>query len=82
GLGAAVAGPGSLGPELISAAAALAVAGVLAGRAGLLAAVGVLLVGLIQGWWYQSRLGGITGDTLGASIESAEVMALLVLCAA
>ena len=82
GLGAAVAGPGSLVPELISAAAALAVAGLLAGRAGFLAALGVLLVGLVQGWWYQRRLGGVTGDNLGASIESAEVMALLVLCAA
>jgi len=82
GLGAAVAGPGSLRPELVSAAAALVVAGLLAGRPGLWAALGVLLVGLIQGWWYQRRLGGITGDTLGAGIESAEAMALLVLCAA
>jgi adenosylcobinamide-GDP ribazoletransferase len=47
-----------------------------------MAALGVLLGGIIQGWWYRRRLGGVTGDTLGASIESAEVMALLVLCAA
>ncbi|MFZ5584884.1 MAG: adenosylcobinamide-GDP ribazoletransferase [Thermodesulfobacteriota bacterium] len=82
GLGAAVTGAGGLGPELTSAALALMVAGLAAGRAGLMAALGVILVGVVQGWWCRRRLGGVTGDTLGASIESAEVAALLVLCAA
>ncbi|MFH1059421.1 MAG: adenosylcobinamide-GDP ribazoletransferase [Pseudomonadota bacterium] len=82
GLGASVAGAGSLGPEMVSAALALMVAGLAGGRAGLLAALGVILIGAALGWYYRRRLGGVTGDTLGASIETAEAMALMVLCAA
>lgn len=82
GLGAAVAGAGSIYPELISAALAFMVAGLAAGRAGLLAALGVILLGAVLGWYFRRRLGGVTGDNLGASIETAEVVALMVLCAA
>lgn len=64
-------------------AAAAAVAGVLvsvlvARWAGILAALGIAAVGVLWGWHCQRRLGGMTGDTLGAASEAAEVLVLLV----
>lgn len=58
-----------------------AVAGA-SGRLPELAAAAALAVGLWGGllaWWYRRRLGGVTGDTLGAAIETAEVLALAVM---
>ncbi|MBI4798944.1 MAG: adenosylcobinamide-GDP ribazoletransferase [Desulfarculus sp.] len=82
GLGAAVAGGGGLWPELLGAGLALAAAGVIGGRAGVAAALVVGLWGLLLGLWFRRRLGGVTGDTLGAAIESAEAMALVALAGA
>ena len=81
GLGAAVAGPASLLPELAAAGLALVAAGLAGGRAGVLAALVVGIWGMLLGLWYRRRLGGITGDTLGAAIETAEALALTVLAA-
>lgn len=50
--------------------------GGLAGAAGLfLLVVGFLAVTLL-GWWFSRRLGGVTGDTLGASAEMVETLLL------
>jgi adenosylcobinamide-GDP ribazoletransferase len=82
GLGAAMAGLSGPAPELAAALAAAALAGLLAGRAGLLAALAVFAVGLVLARWYARRLGGFTGDGLGAAIELSEAAALMVLAAA
>jgi adenosylcobinamide-GDP ribazoletransferase len=82
GLGAAVSGRQSLLPELLGAGLAALVAVLCAGRAGLAAVVGVGLWGLLLALWYRRRLGGVTGDTLGAAIESAEALALATLAGA
>ncbi|MFH1035560.1 MAG: adenosylcobinamide-GDP ribazoletransferase, partial [Pseudomonadota bacterium] len=66
---------------LAGAGLALVAAGLAAGRAGVAAALAVGLWGGLLALWYRRRLGGVTGDTLGAAIESAEALALMVLCA-
>jgi adenosylcobinamide-GDP ribazoletransferase len=82
GLGAATAeGPTGVAAMLISVGTSLAVAGLACGLSGLLAGLFVLVLGLILGCWFKSRLGGVTGDCLGASIELAECLVLAVLIA-
>lgn len=82
GLGAGISGQTGPAPELVAALGAAALAGLLAGRAGLLAALAVFVVGVVLARWYVRRLGGFTGDTLGAAIEVSEAAALLALAAA
>jgi len=80
GLGAATAdGPAGVGAMLISVGTALAVAGLACGLAGLLAALFVLILGLVMGRWFMRRLGGVTGDCLGAAIELAECLVLAII---
>lgn len=79
GLGAAISG-GSPWPGLVSAACALAVC-LLAGLPTLWAALAALAAGVGLGAWYHRRLGGVTGDTLGAAVEVCETAALLVISA-
>ena len=81
GLGAQVGQPGSLAPLWVSVGVGAATAWLALGLAGLLALAGVLLVGALLGAWFWRRLGGVTGDCLGASIEAGECAALLVICA-
>jgi len=81
GLGAAAAGQGLM-PLFISALAAVAAALLAGGSAGLLATGAVLGLGMVLGLWFMRRLGGVTGDTLGAAIETAEALSLLVLAGA
>lgn len=81
GLGAAVAGKASLMPEALGGALALAVACLAGGKAGLAASLAVAGLGLLLSRWYLRRLGGITGDNLGAAIETAEALAVTVLAA-
>ncbi len=60
---------------------ALALSGTIAvaalGWGGLIALVVACLVSLILGQFFTTRLGGITGDVLGAAVEVAELAALL-----
>ena len=46
-------------------------------RALLASVVAVVLVGVWMAWWLRRRLGGFTGDTLGASQQLSEVAVLL-----
>ena len=64
---------------------AVALGGVIAvaalGRAGLLGFVLVAVASLGLGRFYTRQLGGVTGDVLGATIETAELIALLTVVA-
>jgi adenosylcobinamide-GDP ribazoletransferase len=77
GLGAAVSGAQGIWCLAAAAVPALAVAGLAAGVAGMVAACAVLAVGAALGMWYMRRLGGVTGDNLGAAIEVSEAAALV-----
>ncbi len=82
GLAAATAGaPGGASALTTSGLCALAAAALAAGPNGLWAALAVLIWGAVLGFWFRRRLGGVTGDCLGAAIESAEAVALLALAA-
>ena len=82
GLGAATADGSGRFCLLASALSAIAAAGLTGGLAGLWACVGALVCALLLGRWFKKRLGGVTGDNLGASIELCEAAALLCFCAA
>nr|VFK60260.1 MAG: cobalamin-5'-phosphate synthase [Candidatus Kentron sp. UNK]VFK68400.1 MAG: cobalamin-5'-phosphate synthase [Candidatus Kentron sp. UNK] len=58
----------------------LAVAWFTLGFAGLFATAVVVASMLLFVYWCQRRIGGITGDTLGAANEIAEMLVLLTLC--
>jgi adenosylcobinamide-GDP ribazoletransferase len=82
-------GQGAVLAERVSppaAAGALSVAGVVAialrGTDGLLAVGGAALVAFVLGSFYRRWLGGVTGDTLGATTELAQAVCLAVLVAA
>jgi len=79
GLGAAVAGPakGAAAINIVVAALALAPAGMQGLAAGVLALVSTVILGA----FFRFRLGGITGDCLGATIELVEAAALGALAA-
>ena len=66
---------------VVAAAAAVAIAGLCAGWPGLAAAAGVAAAAALWGWHCVRRLGGMTGDTLGAASESCEIAVLLVAAA-
>jgi adenosylcobinamide-GDP ribazoletransferase len=60
----------------------VAAGGLLAGKAGALALAVAVAAGLLQRWMMMRRLGGMTGDTLGAAVELTEVAALVALALA
>ena len=64
----------AMGVALVASIGALGWAGVLAALAGWAAA-------LLVGWLLTTRLGGVTGDVLGAAVEIAELAVLLVAAA-
>jgi adenosylcobinamide-GDP ribazoletransferase len=81
GQGAAfVGGVGRAGTLLALAVATLAGLSVL-GAAGLVAAVAGLTAAVAAARFLTGRLGGLTGDVLGASVEIAELVALLAVIA-
>jgi adenosylcobinamide-GDP ribazoletransferase len=62
---------------VVASATALPIAFALVRWRGLAAALLVLAVSGIWGWYCRRRIGGITGDTLGASVEISEALVLL-----
>jgi cobalamin 5'-phosphate synthase/cobalamin synthase len=61
----------------MAAVAGTVIAGLCAGWPGLVAAAGVGAAAALWGWQCLRRLGGVTGDTLGAASEGGEVLVLL-----
>jgi adenosylcobinamide-GDP ribazoletransferase len=53
-----------------------------AGATGLVGALAALVVTALLGIWYARRLGGYTGDTLGATQQITEVIFYLAMLAA
>jgi cobalamin 5'-phosphate synthase/cobalamin synthase len=66
------------GLAAVAAAAGIVIAVLLTRWPGLLAALGVAALGVLWGLHCRRRLGGMTGDTLGAASEASEVFVLLV----
>ena len=82
GAGAALVGGGQRLERLaVAVATAIVVALACARLRGLLAVLAVALVALVVGRLAQRRIGGVTGDILGATIELAECAALVALLA-
>nr|VFK25431.1 MAG: cobalamin-5'-phosphate synthase [Candidatus Kentron sp. MB]VFK29096.1 MAG: cobalamin-5'-phosphate synthase [Candidatus Kentron sp. MB]VFK74672.1 MAG: cobalamin-5'-phosphate synthase [Candidatus Kentron sp. MB] len=68
-----------MGASLGGVAGLLVVAGLATGPG--LAAVGTVIMAIaLFAYWCWRRIGGVTGDTLGAASELAEALVLLVLC--
>jgi adenosylcobinamide-GDP ribazoletransferase len=65
------------GSPVLAAGLALLVAVGFLGLAGVVAAVAGFLAAVLVGALFTRRLGGITGDVLGAAVEGAELAALL-----
>ena len=52
----------------------------IAGVAGILAAAAAMASAVAFGLYCKWKIGGVTGDTIGATCEIAEVVTLLVMC--
>ncbi len=53
----------------------------IAGLAGIAAAIASVLVTIVFGLYCTWKIGGVTGDTMGATCEITEVVSVLVMCA-
>ena len=53
----------------------------IAGSAGIAAAIASVLVTIVFGLYCRWKIGGVTGDTIGATCEITEVVTVLVMCA-
>ncbi len=67
---------------LFSYIALIVTAGIAAGSAGIAAAIGVIATVGIFSFWCRKKIGGYTGDTLGAMVELAETVTAVILLAA
>ena len=59
----------------------LMVGWVVAGDAGVIAVIAAAVVTIGFGFYCKYKIGGVTGDTIGATCEIAEVVTVIVLCA-
>lgn len=78
GAGSILAGPARAVRATGAAAAGVSLAWVVAGVRGLVAGAAVAGAAALWTWRCTRRLGGVTGDTLGATAEGTEALALLV----
>jgi cobalamin 5'-phosphate synthase/cobalamin synthase len=69
-------------PGVVGGVALAAVPAVAAGREGLAALVAAIVVACVLGLFFRSWLGGVTGDTLGATAKLCETAALVAFLAA
>ena len=53
----------------------------IAGLAGIAAIAASVLVTIVFGFYCKWKIGGVTGDTIGATCEITEVVTILVMCA-
>jgi adenosylcobinamide-GDP ribazoletransferase len=79
GTGAAFAAHAGWRELLLATLILLAVAIGLFRVAGLLLVGGLALAASAFGWWMKRRLGGVTGDVLGAAVELLELLTLLLI---
>lgn len=71
--------PCGRGTLLLGLGSGLGLAAAIGGLRGSVAWVAVVVYGLLFSRYLRGRLGGVTGDLLGASIETSEVVGLVVL---
>ena len=77
GLGAAFTGPATRGPAVIAAMTAATAGWFIAGLYGIIATALTLIFSAAAAGWFRKRLGGVTGDCLGAHLEITETLLLL-----
>ena len=77
GLGTAFQAGANWRQLVIALGTAVLAAWLLLGSAGLVLFGGATAAALVLGWWFQRLLGGMTGDTYGATNEVGEVVVLL-----
>ncbi|MDE2992086.1 MAG: adenosylcobinamide-GDP ribazoletransferase [Chloroflexota bacterium] len=77
GLGTAFQAGASWRQLVIALGTAVLAAWLLLGSAGLVLFGGATAAALVLGWWFKRLLGGMTGDTYGATNEVGEVVVLL-----
>nr|WP_246325288.1 adenosylcobinamide-GDP ribazoletransferase [Dissulfurirhabdus thermomarina] len=80
GLGRAFTGAGAARALPAAGLTALGAAYLLGGAAGLAAFAGVTVLSAAAAAWFRHRLGGVTGDVLGAHAEVTEVVLVLLFC--
>jgi adenosylcobinamide-GDP ribazoletransferase len=66
---------------VVALSVAVLVSGAVLGVIGLVATMLALLVAVLTAWFLARRLGGLTGDVLGATVEGAELTVLLTVLA-
>ena len=81
GLGALFGADKSRWDPVFAVAVLAAVAGWASGLSGLVTTGAVVAITLIFSWWCRQKIGGFTGDTLGAACELAELVPALVAAA-
>ncbi len=78
GLGQYFVGKNARGHLSVAMAVSLGVSMVVAGLKGVVLVTIASLIGLMSARWFKRRLGGVTGDCLGAHLETSETLLFIV----